>query len=148
MAIDFKDLHAEELLEDLEKACLHEQCGSCDKASCIIGYAQECLKQCLMNKVTYVENGAAKIPMSDFKHYEEAKIADAIASILNICRSCGTEHFENCLINVIRNCYEVSMFGETQPYEGSALRYLAKINMQKLKDAEMILEAYHNKRNM
>ena len=34
------------------------------------------------------------------------------------------EHTENCIINVIRNCYEVGLFGDVQAFEGSVLQYL------------------------
>ena len=143
MGTTLKDLDQIHVIDSLAKICLGEEaCGSCDRSQCVIGYAQDCVTNCIREKVTFVEDGAKKIP-HDFKVYSDTELANGIANILNGCRSCGLDHFENCIINVIRNCCEVALFGETQPYEGSALRYLAQLNMQGKKDAELILEEYH-----
>ena len=143
MGTTLKDLDHAHVIDSLADTCLgEERCGTCERSGCIVGYAQDCVRGCIKEQVTFVEDGAKNIP-HDFKVYPEAKLAHGIASILQGCRSCGQEHFENCIINVVRNCYEVALFGETETYEGSALRYLASMNMRGLKDADLILEEYH-----
>jgi len=81
----------------------------------------------MKNNVTYVENGFDNIPVSDTKIYDTYSLVVAIADILKQCRSCKEDHFNNCLINVLRSCYEVALFGEPQEYDGNALSYLKNL---------------------
>ena len=74
-----------------------------------------------------VAQGMAHIPTMDFKVFDEVELETAIAHILKECKGCKEEHTEDCIINVIRSCYEVGLLGDVQPYEGSALQYLMYI---------------------
>lgn len=144
MGIIYEDMNFDRVVTDLGNACLTEaSCGGCDKSTCIIGYAQKCIGSCLKNNVTYVENGSEQIPLTDFKMYNEEELEKGIAHILKQCKSCQLNHFDNCIINLVRNCYEVGLFGEIQPYEGSNFRYLNQINTAHPDHASNIIEEFH-----
>ena len=146
MGIFYEDLHDELILKDLGTVCLTEEtCGTCTKANCLIGYAKQCLLDCVKNKVTYVENGMDKIPVDDMKIYLEENLALGIANILKTCRSCGQEHFDNCIINVLRSCYEVALFGEEREYTGSSFAYLTKLQADQKIHSDLVLEFYNQK---
>lgn len=145
MGILNTEINYDKIITDLSDCCLKEgYCGSCDKAACIVGYAQNCITQCFKDSVTYVENGSDKIPVTDFKIYNEEEFEKGIAHILKQCRSCTYNHFDNCIINIIRNCYEIGLFGEIQPYEGSNFRYLNQIHNSHPVKADRIIEEFHN----
>lgn len=144
MGILNSELNYDKVIADLGKACLKEdQCGGCVKEECIIGFAQQCITRCFKEGVTYVENGSERIPVTDLKIYNEEELERGIAHILKQCKSCSQEHFDNCIINIIRNCYEVGLFGEIQSYEGSNFRYLNQIHNSHPKYAQNIIEEFH-----
>lgn len=146
MGIMYEELNDEIALKDLGNVCLTEGvCGGCDKEECLVGYAKKCLTNCLKDKVTYVENGMDQIPVGDTKLYCEEDMATGIANILKICRSCGEMHFANCIINVIRSCYEVALFGEEREYTGSAFAYLSKLHEEGQRQADLVVEAFNQK---
>ncbi|MSS64206.1 hypothetical protein [Velocimicrobium porci] len=146
MGIMYEELDDEIALKDLTNVCLTENiCVECIKEDCLVGYAKKCLTNCLKDRVTYVENGVENIPIGDTKVYYEEDMATGIANILKICRSCGELHFENCIINVIRSCYEVALFGEEREYHGSAFAYLAKLHEEGKRQADLVVEAYNQK---
>lgn len=147
MGILYEQLDDEAAFRDLGKACLTEaSCGTCAKEKCLIGYAKSCLSTCVKNKVTYVMDGMDNIPGIDAKVYDEERLADGIAGILKICRSCEEEHFDNCIINVIRSCYEVLLFGNEREYHGSAFAYLTELSAEGQHNADLVVDAYNNRR--
>lgn len=144
MGIIYEEMNFDGVITDLGNACLTESaCGTCDKDVCIVGYAQKCINNCLKNNVTYVENGSEHIPTTDFKVYNEEELEKGIAHILKQCKSCQLNHFENCIINIVRNCYEIGLMGETQHYEGSNFRYLNQIHNTHPDHAANIIEEFH-----
>ncbi|MCI6553383.1 MAG: hypothetical protein MR430_07615 [Lachnospiraceae bacterium] len=144
MAIFHSEVHYDRLITDLSKCCLTESvCGTCDKSSCIIGYAENCIINCAKNKVTYVEGGDANVPTTDFRLYEVEELEKGIAHILKMCRSCKEVHYDQCIISVVRNCYEIGLFGDTLPYEGNNLRYLNYLNTHHPQNAAQIIEEFH-----
>lgn len=144
MGILNNELDYDKVIADLGKACLtKESCGGCVKEDCIIGYAQQCITKCFRDGVTYVENGSDRIPVTDLKIYNEEEMERGIAHILKQCRSCQYDHFDNCIINIIRNCYEVGIFGEIQSYEGSNFRYLNQIHNSHPDIAANIIAEFH-----
>lgn len=146
MGIMYEELDDEIALKDLANICLTEDvCPECNKEECLIGYAKKCLTNCLKEKITYVENGMDYIPIDDTKIYHEEDVATGVANILKICRSCGEMHFENCIINVIRSCYEVALFGEEREYKGSSFSYLSKLHEEGKWQADLVVEAYNQK---
>ncbi len=114
---------------DLKNCCMEkDNCSQCQKEKCLIGYAKQCIGNYMKSPRRDVPRGMKKIPTTDFKRYEEDELETAIAHILQACKNCKEEHTENCIINVIRSCYEVGLFGDVRPYEGSALQYLMYLN--------------------
>lgn len=120
-----KGLNAELVANDLENCCRTEGvCGQCQNNACIIGYAKQCIINYKKEPKKEVPNGMEQIPTTDFKVFDETEMETAIAHILKECKDCKEDHTEDCIINVIRSCYEVGLLGDVQPYEGSTLQYL------------------------
>ena len=120
-----KGLNADLIEEDLDNCCRGtELCERCQCKSCNIGFAKECIKAYKKQPQKEVPGGSAQIPTTDFKVFDEVELETAIAHILRECKDCKEDHTEDCIINVIRNCYEASLLGDVHPYEGSALQYL------------------------
>ncbi|RKI78940.1 hypothetical protein D7V90_16720 [bacterium 1xD42-87] len=123
-----KGLDAGLVGNDLENCCRKETtCGQCQKSNCIIGYGKQCINDYKQAPKKEVAQGMAHIPTMDFKVFDEVELETAIAHILKECKDCKEDHTEDCIINVIRSCYEVGLLGDVQPYEGSALQYLMYI---------------------
>lgn len=130
MGVMSQDVNYNLLLQDIEKNCKTEgTCGNCLKEGCLIGYTKKCLTDSLKSKATYVEAGVERIP-HDLRSFEHDVALDAIAHILRQCKSCEEDHYEDCLINVIRSCYEIITMGEAQKYQGSIFLYLSEIEKQ------------------
>lgn len=116
---------------DLENCCRSEAvCGQCQNEACIIGFAKQCIKEYQNEPKKEVSNGTERIPTMDCKVFEETDLELAIAHILKECKDCKEDHVENCIINIIRNCYEVGLFGDIQPYEGSTLQYVMRLKSE------------------
>ncbi len=122
-----KGFQAELVENDLNACCLGQSCGECREKDCVIGYAKQCIRNFKQHPQREVPEGAEQIPNTDFKIFDEEELETAIAHILKECKDCKEDHIDNCIINVIRNCYEVGLFGDIQPYEGSTLQYLIHI---------------------
>ena len=145
MGILNSEFHYERVANDLYKCCLQkEDYGGCQEPECIVSYAKRCLLHCLRNSVTFEENGCEQIPYTDFKVYNEEDFEAGIAHILKICRSCKEDHFDNCIVNIIRNCYEIGLFGEAQKYKGNNLLYLKEINEHYPEKGSRITEEFRN----
>ncbi|AWZ48527.1 hypothetical protein C3495_06720 [Clostridiaceae bacterium 14S0207] len=128
MGIANNEINFNSIIKNLGNSCLtEERCNTCNKEKCLIGYSKKCINGCFKNDVTYVESGFENIPSIDTKIYEQQDIIAGISDILKQCRSCKENHYDNCIINVLRSCYEIILFGEHQEYSGSALVYLNKI---------------------
>lgn len=131
--------------DDLQNCCKSETvCGNCQGSECIIGFAKQCVKEYQEKPQKEVPNGAERIPTMDFKAFDEAELEIAIAHILKECKDCKEDHVEDCIINVIRNCYEVGLFGDVQPYEGSTLQYLMHLQAEYADKSIKIAEEYKN----
>ncbi len=140
-----KGLNAELVWEDLENCCRSEAvCGQCQGEACTIGYAKQCIQNYQKEPKKTIPDGTEHIPTSDFKVFEEADLEIAIAHILKECKDCKEDHTENCIINVIRNCYEVGLFGDVHSYEGSALQYLMYLKSNFPDKAVRIADIYMN----
>lgn len=145
MGISNSELNFDKVITDLGRCCLTEDlCGSCAKKNCLIGYSKESIVNCFKEKVTYVIDGAENIPTMDTKLYNNEDVIYGIANILKQCKSCKEDHYDNCIINVIRSCYEVILFGEHQNYRGSSLIYLSNIKNLNEEISGKIFEAYNS----
>lgn len=144
MAITKEQINFMEIFKDLGTVCMTENvCGKCKGKECLIGYAKEAAAKCRVNEITYVPEGYKNIPLVDLKGgYDKVDTLHAMAHLLNQCRSCKEDHFENCIINVVRSCYEVVALGEERPYEGDALTYLMKLQAEYPEAAAIIMEEY------
>lgn len=146
MGVSFSDMNFNLVLKDLGKACRTiENCGECQKEKCLIGYAKKCITDCVKDNVTYVANGVTNIPLGDIKKYDDEVLIEGIGNILHLCASCKENHFENCIVNIIRSCYEIELFGDIQTYNGSAVEYIISLNHAEYKKgiAERIVQQYH-----
>ena len=140
-----KGLNTELVWNDLQNCCMSESsCEECQGTACTIGYAKECIKDYQKEPRKEVPDGIEKIPTMDFKVFEDIELETAIAHILKECKDCKEDHTENCIINVIRNCYEVGIFGDLHPYEGSALQYLMYLKNTYPEKSGKIAELYMN----
>lgn len=124
-----KGLNAELIENDLENCCRGEAlCGQCRGKSCNIGFAKQCVSNYKRAPKKEVYGGTHGIPTTDFRTFDEVELETAIAHILKECKNCKEDHTEDCIINVIRSCYEVSLLGDLHPYEGSTIQYLMFLN--------------------
>lgn len=138
-----KGLDADLVWSDLENCCLDGiSCSQCQGKSCTIGYAKQCIKNYQKEPKKEVPEGTAHVPTMDLKPFDELELETAIAHILKECKDCKEDHTENCIINVIRNCYEVDLFGDTHVYEGSALQYLMYLKENYPEHSAQIADLY------
>ncbi len=138
-----KGLNAELIRDDLENCCLNDTvCEQCKEEACTIGFAKQCISDYMKEPKKEVPGGTDKIPITDFKVFDEIELETAIAHILKECKDCKEDHTENCIINVIRNCYEVGLFGNAHPYEGSALQYLMYLKSEFPEKSSRIADIY------
>lgn len=144
MAIMMDEINLLEIFKDLGKVCKTEvNCGSCAEKGCLIGFARNCTAECRVAKRTGVPGGYNNIPSSDMRGgYDEYDVLHAIAHLLVQCKSCKEDHYDNCLINVVRSCLEVIEFGEEQKYEGNVIQYLMKISATNPTKAAIIKDEY------
>lgn len=144
MAIMVNELNLLEIFKDLGKICkTPDKCGNCAEKSCLIGYARNGAAECRIAKRTGLPNGIENIPSCDIRGgYDEYNVLQAISHLLAQCRGCKEDHYDNCLINVVRSCLEVIEFGEEQKYTGNVVEYLFSISRKDLTKATIIKEEY------
>lgn len=149
MAISRNQLNLQEIFHDLGNICLTEaHCMKCASKACLVGYSKESAAECRINDTTYVKDGMAQIPPSDIRGgYDEFNVLHAISHLLGQCRSCKEDHFDDCIINVIRSCLEVIEFGDIQGYEGDVITYLVKLDAVNSGKAQEIAEEYNQMKN-
>lgn len=138
-----KGLNADLIEADLKSCCRGESlCGQCRGTSCNIGFAKNCISNYKKAPKKEVPGGPDSIPTTDFRTFDEVELETAIAHILKECKDCKEDHVEDCIINVIRNCYEVSLIGDTHPYEGSTIQYLMFLKEHYPDQAACIADVY------
>lgn len=138
-----KGLNADLIENDLEHCCRSEAvCGQCRGKSCNIGFAKNCVADYKKAPKKEVPGGMDEIPTTDFRTFDEVELETAIAHILKECKECKEDHTEDCIINVIRSCYEVSLLGDIHPYEGSSIQYLMYLKNQFPDKASCIADIY------
>lgn len=125
-----------------------ETCGGCENRKCLIGYCKECLLTALKQSDDFIDGGTEEIPNSDVKIYDNEVLIDTIGFLLNQCRNCNLYHDEDCIINIVRQCLEIILFGDTLEYKGSVLIYLADIKSVNSDIADKILDAYNKRKEM
>ena len=144
MAIIKEKLNLTEIFKDLGSICKTEKvCNYCAEEHCLVGYSKLCTALCRIKKQSYVIDGFDNIPPSDIRGgYDEYAVLHAISHLLLQCRSCKEEHFENCIINIVRSCLEIIELGEEQTYEGDPLSHMIKIAGIDEEKASIIRDEY------
>ena len=144
MGITKEELDLMQIFKDLGNICQTEAvCKKCAGRGCLVGYSKDCAAQCRVKNVTFVEDGFEEIPPCDIRGgYDEFEVLHAMAHLLLQCRSCKKDHFENCIINIVRSCLEVIEFGEEQIYEGDPLSYMVKLRGLDPQKADIVAEEY------
>lgn len=134
---------------DIKNVCLTEdRCGTCKEGACLVGYARKCVGEARKQDTDTLKGYFKEVPSYDINGgYDQHTSCEAIAHTLQQCRSCKDNHTADCLVNIVRACYEVIALGDVQPYEGSALMYLVKIAEKNPEAAAIINEAYQNHTN-
>ena len=149
MAIMVNELNLLEIFTDLGKVCKTKSvCGNCAEKACLVGYAKNAAAECRIGKYTGIQDGFENIPPSDIRGgYDEYNVLYAIAHLLLQCKDCKEEHYENCLINIVRSCLEVIELGEEQEYKGNVIEYLVDVAKHHPAKAEFIKEEYMMHKN-
>ena len=144
MAIMIDEINLLEIFKDLGKICKTPAvCGSCAEKQCLVGYARNATAECRKTKRTGIPKGFEKIPPCDIRGgYDEYDVLHAIAHLLVQCKSCKEDHYDNCLINIVRSCLEVIEFGDEQKYTGNVIAYLMNIAGVDPVKADIIKEEY------
>lgn len=148
MSLKFQELDLMEIFKDIGMICKTESvCQKCSDKECLIGYARNSAAICRKDGVTYVPNGVEKMPLRDIRGgYDEYNCLHAISHLLLQCKSCKKDHYDNCIISVIRNCLEMIEYGETRKYEGSPLEYMMEISKLDAQKANIIAKEYQNRK--
>jgi hypothetical protein len=144
MAITYEELELLDIFRDLGKICKTENvCGSCVGSQCLIGYGKECASRCRMKGVTYVKDGVKDMPKENTQSsYDSDEVLHMIGHLLVQCRACQTNHYDNCIISVLRNCLEKIEFGQRLDYKGTPLEYLMMLNDFDQEKARIVLAEY------
>lgn len=121
-------------------------CGECENEKCLIGYCKECLLTALKQGDDFISGGTENIPYNDVKIYDNEILIDTIGFLLNQCRNCNLYHDEDCIINIVRKCLEIILFGDSLEYKGSVLIYLSDIKSVNNNMADKILKAYNERK--
>lgn len=137
------------LFYDIRKLCLTEaHCVKCKEGACLVGYARKCIGQAKQKNTDTLKGAFEEVPAYDINGgYDSQDALEAIAHALQQCKSCRANHTDDCLINIVRACYEVIAFGDHQDYNGSTLMYLAGIQEKYPEAAAIIAEAYKDHSN-
>lgn len=141
------NINFENLITEVSKCCLgEEECGTCQKEACLIGYCKKSLTTSLKQQSEFIEGGMKSFPYNDTKLYDDEMATDAIGFLLNQCKNCNLYHDEECIINIVRSALEIILLGDIQEYKGSALFYLSDIKNVNEEVASKIHEAFQRKK--
>ena len=133
------------LIKKVGQCCLtEEECGTCAKENCLIGYCKESILTCLKKQDGFLADGMANLPVADTKVYDPNAITQALGFLLHQCRNCYLYHDDDCLLNIIRSSLEIIIFGESLDFMGSALAYLNEIKDKNPEMAAKIAEVYQS----
>lgn len=138
-----KGLNVAMIENDLQNCCKsEEQCGQCRGKQCIIGFAKQCIQDFKREPKKEVPGGLSQVPTMDARLFDEVELEVATAHILKECKECKEDHTDDCIINVLRHCYEVGLFGDVQPFEGSVFPYLMQLQKSFPQKADQIAAVY------
>lgn len=134
---------------DVRNVCLGEEvCGTCKENACLVGYARNSIGAAKKKDTDTLKGYFKDVPAYDINGgYDRQDALEAVAHTLQQCRSCRDNHTPDCLVNIVRACYEVIALGDTQSYNGSTLMYLAKLAETDPDAAAIIQEVYQSHTN-
>lgn len=107
-------------------SCCHgeSQCGSCQKSNCLVGYAKLAVSQSVDQGYSKIPEGERLVPKNDVKDFDPYDLKVSLVEILISCQSCKDQHHSDCIVNIVRNCIETALLGESLEYKGSPEIYL------------------------
>lgn len=142
-------INYEKLISEVSNCCLGEEaCGGCQNEKCLIGYCKDCLLKALKQGDDFIDGGVDNIPYFDVKVYDNETLIEAIGFLLNQCRNCNLYHDEDCIINIVRQCLEIIILGDSQDYKGSTFVYLNDIKSINSDIADRILESFNRRKEL
>ncbi len=144
MAVDNMAIY-NNLEEEVNTVCEDKGCADCSGV-CVMKYAKDYIDACRQEEKREFAGGFDGIPTEDFKHYDQDVIVDSIAKTLAMCHECETYHSADCVINVVRSCFEHTLMGDKLDYPGNALGYLMKLQAE-TPLASDIMERYKEYKN-
>lgn len=137
------------LFYDIRNICLTEEhCKFCKGDACLVGFARLAIGEAKQKNTDTLQGKFSQIPAYDINgSYDQQDTMEAIAHTLQQCRSCRTEHTEDCLVNIVRSCYEVILLGDHREFDGSTLMYLTELAKEYPEYASYIAEVYQSHDN-
>lgn len=142
-----RDINASILRQAVDRCCKTiEECGTCEKATCLIGFAQTVLDYARTKNTTRVPQGHKFIPENDLRVYYKDELLEAISEVLLQCQSCQDNHEEDCVINVTRRCLERALWGEYIDFSGSITAYLMQIAKLYPEMGQRLINLYQEKK--
>ncbi|WP_227762517.1 hypothetical protein [Zhaonella formicivorans] len=137
------NIDVEKISLAVNKCCkTEEECGTCAKSKCLIGFAKMALEYTQKKNTVVISKGATLIPTGDYKVFYRDDLIDALVEVLGQCQDCQDNHEEDCVINIIRMALEMALLGEHPEYEGSAFAYLMKVLKQSPEVGKVLLEKF------
>jgi hypothetical protein len=155
MAIKFDEIDMYEIFQDLGRVCRTQNvCTECEQAGCLVEYGKACADKCAQDGVTYVEQGVEGMPYGNPDEefhdevYNELEVLLMLSHLLVQCRTCKEDHYDNCIISVLRNCLERITLGDTLPYQGTPLGYMVDFSKRDDEKAQVIATEYQKKKEV
>ncbi|WP_167958781.1 hypothetical protein [Anaerosporobacter faecicola] len=129
--------------ESIENTCDCTTCDlSCATSNCAMAFAKDYREKCLAAKAKGIGISTDDIPSLDTKHYEQDEITTGVALMLTLCHDCNSDHTDDCVINVVRSCYEVAGLGEIVEYPGNTVAYLMNLGKTHKELAQEVMLKY------
>jgi putative Ca2+/H+ antiporter (TMEM165/GDT1 family) len=118
----------------VESVCLGEaHCGKCQGSKCTVGYARETLNNGLASNERLVAreylNGSR-----GSKRFDRDKLRNVLGMICRSCLNCGPAHDKACILNRLRELFEMEYYGQKIIFHGNMDAYL--------KDMQGIIRRY------
>ena len=107
----------------VESVCLGVQnCGSCHGQKCSIGTAKDII-ECAIAKGDFNVEKMIDNKSYVIKGFDEEKSKKALSTVVENCLNCGKEHDENCVVNRVRELFEMQCYGRKIPFKGDTEEY-------------------------
>ncbi len=143
-----KNIDFNGLIQETGKCCLSEEsCGTCKKEACLVGYCKQSLLSAFKQQDEFIDEGMDYIPYEDIKMYDEERLINTIAFILNQCKNCQLYHDDDCIINIIRSSIEVALLGDYVDYKGSTLMYFTDLGNKNKEISQKVYSAFKQNNN-